>query len=98
MSFADSDAAKIGQPVVAIGNPLGIGTSVTTGVISGLNRDLMRSPFDDYIQTDAAINPGNSGGPLLDCSGKIVGIDTYLYSNGKGTWSRLGWGLPSPPM
>jgi len=81
LSFADSDAVEIGQPVVAIGNPLGIGTSVSSGVISGLNRNLMRSPFDDYLQTDAAINPGNSGGPLLDCSGKIVGIDTALLSN-----------------
>jgi serine protease Do len=96
LSFADSDAAKIGQPVVAIGNPLGIGTSVTTGVISGLNRDLMRSPFDDYIQTDAAINPGNSGGPLLDCSGKIIGIDTALLSNNKILGSiGLGFAIPA---
>ena len=96
MSFADSDAAKIGQPVVAIGNPLGIGTSVSTGVISGLNCDLMRSPFDDYIQTDAAINPGNSGGPLLDCSGKIIGIDTALLSNNRILGSiGLGFAIPA---
>jgi len=99
LSFADSDAVEVGQPVVAIGDPLGIGTSVSTGVISGLNRNLMRSPFDDYIQTDAAINPGNSGGPLLDCSGKIVGIDTYLYSNGKVLGSiGLGFAIPANVM
>jgi len=96
LSFANSDALKIGQPVVAIGNPLGIGTSVSTGVISGLNRDLMRSPFDDYLQTDAAINPGNSGGPLLDCSGRIVGIDTALLSNSAVLGSiGLGFAIPA---
>jgi serine protease Do len=96
LSFANSDAAKIGQPVVAIGNPLGLGTSVSTGVISGLNRDLMRSPFDDYIQTDAAINPGNSGGPLLDCSGNVIGINTALLSNSAKLGSiGLGFSIPA---
>jgi serine protease Do len=96
LSFANSDAVQIGQPVVAIGNPLGVGTSVSTGVISGLNRNLMRSPFDDYLQTDAAINPGNSGGPLLDCSGKIVGIDTALISNSARLGSiGLGFAIPA---
>ena len=94
--FANSDAVEIGQPVVAVGNPLGIGTSVSTGVISGLNRNLMRSPFDDYLQTDAAINPGNSGGPLLDCAGKIVGIDTALISNSARLGSiGLGFAIPA---
>ncbi len=78
LPFGDSDALQVAQPVIAVGNPLGIGTSVSTGVVSALNRDLMRSPVDDYIQTDASINPGNSGGPLLDCAGEIVGIDTAL--------------------
>ncbi len=81
LSFGDSDALQVGQSVIAVGNPLGLGTSVSVGVASARGRDLMRSPFDDYIQTDATINPGNSGGPLLDCAGKIVGIDTALLSN-----------------
>jgi serine protease Do len=78
-----------------VGNPLGLGTSVSTGVVSGLDRDLMRSPFDDYIQTDASINPGNSGGPLLDCSGKIIGVDTALLSNSK-VLGSIGIGFAQP--
>jgi serine protease Do len=81
LSFGNSDALQVGQSVIAVGNPLGLGTSVSVGVVSARGRDLMRSPFDDYIQTDATINPGNSGGPLLDCAGRIVGIDTALLSN-----------------
>jgi serine protease Do len=96
LEFADSDAVKIGQPVIAIGNPLGLGTSVSTGVVSALNRDLMRTPFDDFIQTDATINPGNSGGPLLDCQGEIIGVNTALLSNNKLLGSiGLGFALPS---
>jgi serine protease Do len=75
---------------------LGIGTSVSTGVVSGLDRNLMRTPFDDYIQTDATINPGNSGGPLIDCAGNIIGINTVLISNSKTLGSiGLGFALPS---
>jgi len=96
LSFGNSDALQIGQPAIAVGNPLGIGTSVSAGVISGVNRDLTRTPFDDYVQTDASINPGNSGGPLLDCSGHIIGINTALVSNSKTLGSiGLGFALPS---
>lgn len=96
LSFADSDKLEIGQPVIAVGNPLGIGTSISTGSVSAVNRDLMRSPFDDYIQTDATINPGNSGGPLLDCNGNVVGIDTALISSSKIHRSiGLGFALPA---
>ncbi len=96
VSFGDSDALRVGQPVIAIGNPIGVGTSVSTGTVSAVNRNLMRTPFDDYIQTDAAINPGNSGGPLLDCSGKVVGINTALLSNNPAQGSiGLGFSLPS---
>jgi serine protease Do len=96
LEFADSDKVQVADPVVAIGNPLGIGTSVSTGVVSGLDRDLMRSPFDDFIQTDATINPGNSGGPLLDCDGKVIGIDTALLSNSKILGSiGIGFAMPS---
>ena len=96
LQFDNSDAARVGQPVIAIGNPLGLGTSVTTGVISALNRDLMRTPFDDFIQTDASINPGNSGGPLLDCAGNMIGVNTALLSNNKLLGSiGLGFALPA---
>ncbi len=96
LRFADSDKLEIGQPVIAIGNPLGLGTSVSTGVISAVDRNLMRSPFDDYIQTDAAINPGNSGGPLLNCDGEIVGVDSALESNSKVLGSiGLGFAIPA---
>ena len=95
LPFTDSDKLKIGQPVIAVGNPVGVGTSVSTGSVSAMNRDLMRSPFDDYIQTDASINPGNSGGPLLDCDGKIVGINTALLSNST-TLGSIGIGFALP--
>ncbi len=96
LAFDDSDALRVGQSVIAVGNPLGLGTSVSVGVVSARGRDLMRSPFDDYIQTDATINPGNSGGPLLDCAGRIVGIDTALLSNSKVLGSiGLGFALSS---
>jgi len=96
VKFADSDALRIGQPAIAVGNPLGLGTSVSTGVVSALNRDLMRSPFDDYVQTDASINPGNSGGALLNCAGELIGINTALVSNNKLLGSiGLGFALPS---
>ena len=78
LQFGNSDHLALGEPVIAIGNPLGIGTSVSTGVVSGLDRNLMRTPFDDYIQTDATINPGNSGGPLIDCAGNIIGINSCI--------------------
>ncbi len=96
LSFANSDAVVVGQPAIAVGNPLGIGTSVSTGVVSAVNRDLMRTPFDDFIQTDASINPGNSGGPLLDCAGKVIGIDTALVSNNPVLGSiGLGFAMPA---
>ncbi|HET8996303.1 MAG TPA: trypsin-like peptidase domain-containing protein [Acetobacteraceae bacterium] len=96
LAFGDSDRLRIGQPLIAIGNPIGVGTSVSTGSVSALNRNLMRTPFDDFIQTDAAINPGNSGGPLLDCAGKVVGMDTALMSNNQVAGSiGLGFAMPS---
>ncbi len=81
LALADSDRVRVGQPVLAIGNPLGVGTSLSAGIVSGINRDLLNTPFDDYIQTDAAINHGNSGGPLIDAEGKVVGLDTILLTN-----------------
>ncbi len=96
LQFGNSDKLRVGQSVIAVGNPLGLGTSVSVGVVSARGRDLMRSPFDDYIQTDATINPGNSGGPMLDCAGEVVGIDTALLSNNKTLGSiGIGFALPS---
>jgi serine protease Do len=96
LQFADSDKAQVGEPVIAVGNPLGLGTSVSAGVISAVDRDLMKSPFDDFLQTDATINPGNSGGPLLDCAGDIVGINTALLSNNKEAQGSIGIGFSLP--
>ena len=79
VQFADSDQVRVGDPVVAIGNPLGLGGSVTRGIVSALNRDIRETPFDDFIQTDAAINHGNSGGPLFDDEGRVIGINTAIF-------------------
>lgn len=76
LKFGDSDLLKVGQPVICVGNPLGIGLTVSSGVVSALNRDIHKTPFDDFIQSDCAINPGNSGGPMMNAAGEVIGIDT----------------------
>ena len=81
LALGNGDAAKPGEPVLAIGDPQGVGTSLSAGIVSGTERDLMNTPFDDYVQTDAAINHGNSGGPLLDERGKVIGVNTILLTN-----------------
>jgi serine protease Do len=94
--FADSDKVKVADRVFAIGNPLGLGGSVTRGIISALNRDIRDTPFDDYIQTDAAINHGNSGGPLFDERGEVIGMNTALFSPEATSGSiGLGFAIPS---
>ena len=96
VKFGDSDRVRIGDPVFAIGNPLGLGGSVTAGIVSQLNRNIMLSPYDDYIQTDAAINHGNSGGPLFNRAGQVVGINTALWAPSGETGSvGLGFAMPS---
>ena len=80
LKWGDSEALQVGDPVLTIGNPLGLGMSVSAGIVSALNRDIQDTPFDNYIQTDAAINHGNSGGPLVDLDGEVVGVDTALYN------------------
>jgi len=80
LTWGDSDQLRLGNNVIAIGNPLGLGGSVSAGIVSGLNRDIRTTPFDDFIQTDAAINHGNSGGPLLDSHGCVVGVNTAIFS------------------
>ena len=92
--WGDSNKLTVGQPVIAIGNPLGLGMSVSTGIVSALNRDINGSPYDDYIQTDAAINHGNSGGPLFDRTGAVMGMDTAIISPGQGSVG-LGFAQPS---
>ena len=96
LRWGNSDALEVADPVLAIGNPLAIGMSVSTGVVSALNRDLQDTPFDSYIQTDAAINHGNSGGPLINQAGEVVGIDTALYNpDQKGGFIEIGFAIPS---
>jgi serine protease Do len=80
LKWADSSDLRVGDTVLAIGNPLGFGMSVSAGIVSALHRDVQDTPFDDYIQTDAAINHGNSGGPLVNLDGEVVGVDTALYN------------------
>jgi serine protease Do len=93
IQWGDSTKLNVGDPVFAIGNPLGIGMSVSAGIVSGLNRSVQDSPYDHYIQTDAAINHGNSGGPLFTMDGRVVGVDTALVSP---TDASIGLGLAIP--
>ena len=94
VSFGDSDAAQIGDWVVAVGNPFGLGGSVTTGIISARGRDLHSGQFDDFLQIDAPINRGNSGGPTFNLSGQVVGINTAIYSPNGGSVG-IGFAVPS---
>jgi serine protease Do len=93
--LGDSDTLRQGDFVIAIGNPLGFNSTVTTGIISALNRDFHFTPFDDYIQTDAAINEGNSGGPMFDAKGEVVGVNSALYTTATST-GNIGIGLAIP--
>ena len=92
--FGDSDKARVGDWVLAIGNPFGLGGSVTAGIVSARGRDIQQGPYDDFIQTDAAINRGNSGGPLFDMNGDVVGINTAIYSPSGGSIG-IGFSIPS---
>lgn len=91
--WGDSDKARIGDWVIAIGNPFGLGGTVTAGIISARQRDINSGPYDEFIQTDAAINRGNSGGPLLDSSGRVIGINTAIFSP-SGTNIGVGFSVP----
>ena len=96
IAFGDSNSLKVGQKVIAIGNPFGLERTMTTGIISGLGRPIQESSsviIRNMIQTDAAINPGNSGGPLLDSQGRMIGINTIIYSN-SGSSSGVGFAVP----
>lgn len=80
VTFGDSSKSRVGDWVLAIGNPFGLGGTVTAGIISATSRDINSGPFDDYIQTDAAINRGNSGGPMFNLEGEVIGINTAIFS------------------
>ncbi|MBI3055244.1 MAG: Do family serine endopeptidase [Betaproteobacteria bacterium] len=94
-TFAQSDQARIGDVVLAIGNPFGVGQTVTLGIISALSRSQLGiNTFENFIQTDAAINPGNSGGALVDSAGNLLGINTAIYSRSGGS-QGIGFAIPS---
>ncbi|MFT4180848.1 MAG: DegQ family serine endoprotease [Rhizobium sp.] len=94
IAWGDSDKLKLGDQILAIGNPFGIGTTVTAGIVSARGRDLHSGPYDDFIQIDAPINHGNSGGPLVDREGNVVGINTAIYSPNGGSVG-VGFAIPS---
>ncbi|MFS8145339.1 DegQ family serine endoprotease [Rhizobium sp. BR 249] len=94
IAWGDSDKLKLGDQILAIGNPFGIGTTVTAGIVSARGRDLHSGPYDDFIQIDAPINHGNSGGPLVDRDGNVVGINTAIYSPNGGSVG-VGFAIPS---
>jgi serine protease Do len=96
VTFGNSDLVKPGDAVLAIGNPLGLGGTVTSGIVSALNRNISETPFDDFIQIDAAINHGNSGGPLFNAAGELIGVNTAFFSPNGSTGSvGLGFAIPS---
>jgi serine protease Do len=94
VEWGDSDKARIGDWVLAIGNPFGLGGTVTAGIVSARQRDINAGPYDDFLQTDAAINRGNSGGPMFDVDGKVIGINTAIFSPSGGSIG-IGFALPS---
>ena len=85
VAFGDSDKLRVGDWVVAIGNPFGLGGTVTAGIVSARGRDINQGPYDDFIQTDASINKGNSGGPLFNLKGEVIGINTAIFSQSGGS-------------
>ena len=94
VKFGDSDKVRLGEWVIAIGNPFSLGGSVTAGIVSARNRDINSGPYDNYIQTDAAINRGNSGGPLFNLDGDVIGVNTAIISPSGGSIG-IGFAVPS---
>jgi serine protease Do len=93
-SWGDSDKSRVGDWVLAIGNPFGLGGSVTAGILSARQRDINSGPYDDFLQTDASINRGNSGGPMFNATGQVIGINTAIYSPSGGSIG-IGFAIPS---
>jgi serine protease Do len=94
VKFGDSDKTRVGDWVIAIGNPFGLGGSVTAGILSARARDINSGPYDDFLQTDASINRGNSGGPMFNMDGEVIGINTAIYSPSGGSIG-IGFAIPS---
>ncbi|MDF2368949.1 DegQ family serine endoprotease [Sneathiella sp.] len=94
VGWGDSDKSRVGDWVLAIGNPYGLGGTVTAGIVSARGRDIRSGPYDDYIQTDASINKGNSGGPLFNMDGEVIGINTAIFSQSGGSIG-IGFAVPS---
>ena len=95
VEFGNSDKARVGDWVVAIGNPFGLGGTVTSGIISARNRDINLTRYDDFIQTDASINQGNSGGPLFNLNGDVIGINTAIIAPGRSGSIGIGFAIPA---
>ncbi len=91
LALGDSDALRVGDWVIAVGNPLGLGHTVTSGIVSGKGRNIPDMPFEEFLQTDASINPGNSGGPLLALDGKVVGMNTAIIQGA----NSVGFSIPA---
>ena len=94
VKFGDSDRARVGDWIIAIGNPFGLGGTVTAGIISARARDINAGPFDDFLQTDAAINRGNSGGPMFNIQGEVIGVNSAIFSPSGGNVG-IGFAIPS---
>lgn len=94
LTLGDSDAMRVGEDVVAVGNPFGLGGTVTRGIVSAKGRDIQAGPYVDFIQTDAAINHGNSGGPLFNLDGEVIGVNAAIYSPSGGSVG-VGFAIPS---
>ncbi len=94
VKFGDSDASRVGDWILAIGNPFGLGGTVTAGIISARGRDINAGPYDDFFQTDASINRGNSGGPMFNMKGRVIGINTAIFSPSGGSVG-IGFAIPS---
>ena len=94
VAFGDSDNARVGDWVVAIGNPFGLGGTATAGIISARGRDIRSGPYDDYLQLDAPINFGNSGGPVFNAAGQVVGVNTAIFSPNGGNVG-IGFAIPA---
>ena len=94
LTFGDSDAVRVGDWTIAVGNPFGLGGTVTAGIVSARGRDINSGPYDDYLQLDTAINSGNSGGPTFDVDGNVIGINTAIYSPSGGNVG-IGFAIPA---